>query len=259
MCNMEQGTKTSPVAETWRPVKGYEGIYEVSDHARVRSVDRWVTATRADGSTKELHFRGKIRKLQMGLNGYLALLLNKGDGKPKPASVHRLVAEAFVPNPDNLPEVNHKDECRTNNLPSNLEWCDHAYNQKQGTISERISASKQKRQIEQLTLDGQHVAYYDSAYDAAKVFGSTKANICCVLMGRTQTAYGYRWRFVDEPVTTRTFDKIEQLTLDGQHVAYFDSIRDAANALGTKYICIYKALTGANTTAKGYRWRKSDL
>lgn len=254
MCNMEQGTKTSPVAETWRPVKGFEGIYEVSDLARVRSLPYEETRCSTAGKVYTIKHPAKIRKLQMGLNGYYALLLKK-DGKYYPASVHRLVAEAFVPNPDNLPEVNHKDECKTNNLPSNLEWCDHAYNQKQGTISERISASKQKRQIEQLTLDGQHVAYFDSAYDAAKVFGSTKANICCVLKGRSKTAYGYLWRFVDEPITTRTFDRIEQLTLDGQHVAYFDSIRDAAKSLGTKYICIYKALTGTNTTAKGYRWR----
>ena len=193
MSSMEHEISTTPANEIWRPVKGFEGIYEVSNLARVRSLPYEETRCSSAGKVFTMKHPAKIRKLQMGLNGYLALLLKK-DGKYYPASVHRLVAEAFVPNPDNLPEVNHKDECKTNNLPSNLEWCDHAYNQKQGTISERISASKQKRQI-------------------------------------------------------------EQLTLDGQHVAYFDSIRDAAKSLGTKYICIYKALTGTNTTAKGYRWR----
>ena len=129
--------------------------------------------------------------------GYIAVHLYK-DSKQFNKSLHRLVAEAFVPNPDNLPEVNHKDECKTNNLPSNLEWCDHQYNLTYGGRLERVSDSNSKKPIEQLTLDGQHVAYYKGRKDAEHKSGGKfqAATIQAVLSGRRKTAYGYQWRSI---------------------------------------------------------------
>ena len=206
-----------------------------------------------DGKIRNLHFPSMIRKLQI-VNCYYSILLKK-DGKYYSFRVHRLVAKAFLPNPDNLPEVNHIDENKLNNAVWNLEWCDHYHNQRSGTVPQRVSATKQKRRVEQLTLDGKHVAYYESRYAAARAFNRPKANIFFALSGRSKTAYGYIWRYVDEHIKSRCFTDIEQLTLDGQHVATYPDARAAANALGTKYICIYKAITGVNKTAKGYRWR----
>ena len=112
--------------EEWRPVVGYEGLYEVSNIGRVRSLDRFYY---------RLH-KGKVLSPTKDRYGYLTVTLNC-NGKSKTIKIHRLVAQAFLPNPDNLPQVNHKDEDKTNNNVDNLEWCTAKYNVNFGTRQER--------------------------------------------------------------------------------------------------------------------------
>ena len=116
--------------EIWRPIVGYEGLYEVSSYGRVRSLDRYVK-----GKSYRLH-KGKVLSPGKNSRGYLSIVLSY-NGKHKVITVHRLVAEAFLPNPDNLPEINHKDEDKTNNRVDNLEFCDHKYNVNYGTRKDR--------------------------------------------------------------------------------------------------------------------------
>lgn len=111
------------VFEIWLPVRGYEGLYEVSDLGRVRSLDREVNYS--DG--RVVVKKGMIRSVSAGANGYENVRLYK-DKKPKSHSVHRLVAEAFIPNPENKPQVNHKDRNPLNNEYTNLEWVTHQEN-----------------------------------------------------------------------------------------------------------------------------------
>lgn len=121
--------------EIWKPIKGYEGLYEVSNLGRVRSLDRCVVY--ANGQV-HIH-RGKI--LRPGIsNGYMQVHLCKC-GDMKQPLVHRLVADAFIPNPENLPQVNHKDENPSNNEVSNLEWCTSEYNINYGTRKEKVMKS----------------------------------------------------------------------------------------------------------------------
>lgn len=113
--------------EIWRPIEGYEGLYEVSSYGRVKSVDRY------DNNN---HFRKSELMNFFYVGGYLRVVFSK-NGIVKKYLVHRLVAQAFIPNPDNLPQVNHKDENKTNNNVDNLEWCDAKYNRNYGTAKIR--------------------------------------------------------------------------------------------------------------------------
>ena len=117
--------------EIWRPVVGYEGLYEVSNTGRVRSLDRYVRC-----KSYRLH-KGKVLSPGKDKDGYLFVVLSC-NGKHKTIAVHKLVAQAFIPNPDDLPIINHKDEDKTNNRVDNLEWCTAKYNMNYGTRNIRI-------------------------------------------------------------------------------------------------------------------------
>ena len=109
--------------EEWKNVIGYEGLYEVSNTGQVRSLDRYV---KYSNGRIHLH-KGKVLSPVKDKDGYLAVFLSC-NGKQKTIRIHRLVAQVFIENPDNLPEVNHLDEDKTNNRVDNLEFCDHKYN-----------------------------------------------------------------------------------------------------------------------------------
>lgn len=122
--------------EEWRTVVGYEGLYEVSSYGRVRSLDRYV---KSSYGAYRLH-KGKVLSPGVRPDGYLVVSLQE-----KMFRVHRLVAGAFIPNPDGLPAVNHIDEDKTNNRVDNLEWCDSKYNNNYGTA--RIRARETMLEI----------------------------------------------------------------------------------------------------------------
>ena len=117
MCNQEE----------WRDVVGFESYYQVSNLGRVRSLDRDIPYM-FNGKTVIQHKKGQIMKLRPDSGGYLRVNLHVAHVKDKLLGVHRIVAQAFIPNPENLPCVNHKDYNRANNCVDNLEWCYVEYN-----------------------------------------------------------------------------------------------------------------------------------
>ena len=121
--------------EEWRDIKGYEGKYQISDLGRIKSLNY-------RGNTNQEH----ILKLKEARNGYNQVQLYK-NGKGVFYLIHRLVAQAFIPNPDNLPIVNHKDENKENNNVDNLEWCTYEYNNNYGTINKRHSETMKGRKL----------------------------------------------------------------------------------------------------------------
>ena len=146
-----------------RDIPGYEGLYAATQDGRIWS------------------YRSKkfLKPSDNGL-GYLQVKLSK-DGKTKTYKVHRLVAEAFIPNPLNLPQINHKDENRANNALLNLEWCDAAYNS---------NYSKAKKVI--CTENGE---IFESIKEAAIKNNVSKSAICKACRGRLKTAAGYHWAY----------------------------------------------------------------
>ena len=175
--------------EQWKPIKGFEG-YEVSNLGRVRSLDRIRKA--AYGRTAQI--KGIILSVaKNNTNDYLLVRLNSG-GRQVHKLVHRLVAEAFVPNPNNLPQVNHKDENPQNNRWDNLEWCDQLYNNHYGTAIERRSITRGKP-VAQYTRDGEFVARFASAREAASSIGKSQAAITRCCLGKYAQAYGFLWKY----------------------------------------------------------------
>lgn len=185
--------------EEWRDIAGYEGMYEVSSHGRVRSLDRFAKSNR--NATQFV--KGRELTLVTMPNGYKATNLNQ-NGKGVPKYVHRLVAQAFIPNPSNLPQVNHKDENKSNNCVDNLEWCDNKYNINYGTARERISRSHiallKGRAVIQLTKDGKMVNTYSNSAIAMRQTGidASAINKVCLNRPKFKTAGGFIWRYADE-------------------------------------------------------------
>lgn len=118
-----------------KPVKDYEGYYEVDQFGRVFGLDRTIIVVDGERTYEKL-LTGRQMKQSIHDKGYKTVSLTK-DGKTKSVFVHRIVAEAFIPNPDNLPMVNHKDEDKTNNFLENLEWCTASYNRTYGKAIEK--------------------------------------------------------------------------------------------------------------------------
>ena len=168
--------------EIWKPTK-YEG-YEVSNFGRVKSyrVDK---------------INGKIMKPIRSTKGYLQLDLSldgrKRQNRVHPA-VHRLVAEAFIPNPNNLPQVNHKDENKENNRVDNLEWCTNEYNATYGTKSERV-AQKRRKPVYSVDSNGNIEEFGGLRLASRMMTGDPKGE--CNQISRSiktgKTAYGRRW------------------------------------------------------------------
>ena len=167
------------MTETWKSIAGYEGLYEVSDLGRVKSLKY-----------------GKERILKPGgdTHGYLQVILCK-DGHVKKFKVHRLVAEAFIPNPNNLDTVNHKDEVKTNNTVGNLEWMSQKDNLNYGTHNKRMveSLSKQVKMFDKST--GELLATFPSIMEAERVTGIYHSSISKCCNGKYKSSGGYKWRY----------------------------------------------------------------
>lgn len=167
--------------EIWKDIDGYEGLYQVSNLGRVKS----------------LKFgKEKVMKVVKFTNGYLGVNLCK-EGKVKTHMLHRLVAKTFIENPDNLPQVNHKDEDKTNNIVSNLEFCNAKYNINYGTRNKRSSESKfnhPSRSKKVLCIETGVI--YPSVSQLKREFGFNKSNITSVCNGKRKTAYGFHWRYI---------------------------------------------------------------
>lgn len=170
----------------WRTIPNYEGLYEASTDGRIRSVDR---------ITPHGHlWKGRELKQTFHTAGYLAVTLCK-DGIPFSHLVHRLIAETFIDNPDNLGFINHKDENKHNNNVSNLEWCTKQYN---NTYNGKLEKQKQytRKPVVQMTMDGKTLIVHESGASAASAVGVNPSAIMRCCQGVTKTCKGFKWMYV---------------------------------------------------------------
>lgn len=177
--------------EIWKDIKGYESLYQVSNLGRVRSKEHLVPSSY--GSTRMSP--SKIRTNCFDGNYYHVILFK--NGKRKVCLVHRLVAESFIPNQYNLPQVNHKDGNKLNNNVDNLEWCTAQENQLHAfAIGLKTPNITHYRGVLVFRLsDGSFVGEYKSQHEAARELGLNVAHVCSVLKGRVKHTRGYYFKY----------------------------------------------------------------
>ena len=172
--------------EIWKDIPDFEGLYQVSDKGRVRSLDRKVWN---GGKGVFYSLKGKVIK-QFNNRGYRYVPLSK-NGKPTNVSVHRLVAEAFLPNSEKLTHVNHKDENKKNNRLENLEWCTPKYNTYYG------KKTRIKPVVATNVLTGEQTTY-PSIMEASRLGGFYPSAICNACKGKLKTHGKHYWQYLEE-------------------------------------------------------------
>jgi len=189
--------------EIWKDILGYEGLYQISNLGRVKNLERKVKCQNHERIVKE-----KILKQSKGKKYQQVTLSKKCKSSTK--TVHRLVAQAFIPNPNNLAEVNHIDANTKNNCVDNLEWCTRYENMQHAKENGLIKAPKREKnhwynkfgkdhirskKITQLSKNDEIIKEWDSLADVKRDLGIFQSNISKCLKGERKTAGGYKWKY----------------------------------------------------------------
>jgi penicillin-binding protein-related factor A (putative recombinase) len=232
--------------EIWIPIKDYEGFYEVSNLGRVRSLDRIVNGR--DGLLA--HLKGRMVTIGKESQGYCRVSLSK-DGNRKMAKLHRLIAQAFLPNPCGKPHINHKNGIKNDNRIENLEWVTPLENAKHAVRTGLYKAPPPKygkdhvksRCIVATDKNGNE-REFEGIRDAERETGISASNICSNLQGKTKTAGKLMWRYVNEEKEVRRKLKRSRLEIRLQtemlhsvpSTCHYVKIPDMPKTLGSKFL-----------------------
>ena len=227
----------SKEVEEWRDIKGYEGLYQVSDWGRVKSLDHYILGRNQYGAEFKILKKGKIKKIFKHCTSryYFTSLCHKSK------DVHKLVAEAFIENPNGKPCVGHEDCNSENNAAWNLYWCTHEENNNHPITRERMSEG-QKRFISNggvPSFKGKH----HTKESKKKISEALKGK----LAGENNPMYGVR--------VEKSLKPVEQYTLEGEYIRTFDCVKDAAEAVKCSPTNISACCRGKTKTIKGYIWK----
>lgn len=245
--------------EIWKDVVGYEGLYRVSNKGNIISLNAY--------------HHGLIRPLKPRVNkcGYHTVSL-RHNGKSIFTSVHIIVAKAFIPNPDNKPQVNHIDGNKSNNTVNNLEWVtskeniNHAINTGlRGRLTYIVpsgAANKNSKPIIQYDKNGDFVKKWDCQSDAARFYNCHPSRIINCAKGRDRSCKGFIWRYFDDPIplkievpfNSKAPHKIVQKSPDGTIINEWNTYRAAAKEIGCNMSSVYCWCQGTQKPKNDYIW-----
>ena len=249
--------------EIWKDVTGFEEAYQVSNYGRIKRKKR----TDSHNKTHE----ERIMSPTIYRNGYMNVDLRMNN-KSRRVSVHRLVAETFIENPLNLPQVNHKDENKTNNHVSNLEWCTAQYNIRynNGVERRRSTIIEKSNKVCKYSLEGEFIEEFKCPTDAALSVNGSVGEIlsCCCHLPHSISHKGFLWRFSSEcgynkiePYRIKKSSlcrRVGQYTSNGEFIQYFDSVQKSAEHVNAQPSNIRRCCKGLTQTCMGFRWRYMD-
>ena len=175
--------------EVWKDIKGFEGIYKVSNYGRIKSIIRYK----------------RMMKTALDKSGYLKICLTDSKHKKHTIKIHRIVAENFIPNTENKEQVNHIDGNKENNRVDNLEWCTQSENMKHAFRNGLILREKGKghhraRAVKQYSIDGEFIRDWDCIEDIGRELGIHTKNMARCCKGESRTLGGYIWRYAEEGI-----------------------------------------------------------
>ena len=178
--------------EIWKDIVGFEGLYQISDKGNVRSLDRIIKLYNG-GQYKR---KGKTLQPLLSKDKYYQIHLLK-NGVAKTIKIHRLVATAFIPNPNHFAEVNHKNEIKTDNRVENLEWCTQEYNKRYGTARQRMRL-KMSKKVNQYDLNGNFIKTWCGTREIERNLGIFNQSISLCCLGKRNKAGGFKWRYCED-------------------------------------------------------------
>lgn len=238
--------------EIWKDIEGCKpNTYQVSNLGRVRNFKR-----------------GNFLIKPFSKDGYQRVSLNG-----KKIYIHQLVANAFIPNPENKPYVDHINTVRDDNRPENLRWVTHSENMnnkatRKHSLDKMINNEYISKPVYQYSLDGNFIKEWPSIAEIERQLGFSPANIsaCCQLKYGAKSRYGFQWKYASD-VNDKTINigkaslketKVYQYTLEGEFVREYDSIKEAGLTFGIYPTTISDCLNKSNKTACGFQWRSAE-
>ena len=247
--------------DEWKHVVGYEGRYKVSSSGIIISIQRTVS----NGPTTSRVVDGCTLSQQNNGKGYYTVNLSK-NGRAKKEYVHRIVAKAFLDNPNSYKEVNHKDENKQNNSVSNLEWCTSSYNKRYGSFIERIITSRNKskkggyeKPVYKYDRNGSLLDEYKSIADASRKTGISEENIRSAIKGKSKSAHGFQWSRTKHnkihPYKNEKMVKVTLCTADGKYIKTYNSASAAAKDTDCDISKIVACCRGNRKSTRGLYFR----
>lgn len=255
-------------SELWKSVGIFKGVdftgyYEISTFGRLRSLDRWIDTKFGKRFEKGINFKLTPQKTGQA-KGYVHAVLYGPNNQQRVVRIHRLVAIAFIPNPNDYPEVNHKDENPSNNRVDNLEWCTRLYNNNYLNHNEKVSEAL-RVSVVQLDYDGNITKIWDRITDV-DLFGLQHSKVSNCLNGKREVHANSVWVLKDEfdkmtkdeiiEICKQKDKRYVQLDKDCNMIHVWISASEAAEQLGFTASGICNCACGRYLFYKGFRWMK---